>query len=107
MSFGLFKSGANNTDKRLIRRYVAAGWPVDKISSKLSIKPTLVKKIVSYQAKQARDNPRSAPAVAQISAAEEVAQEEAAEAELKKAQAEATGSGPDKESTAKAGKTGK
>ncbi len=50
MSFGLYKKGVNNTDKRLIKRFTAAGWPVDKISNKLSVVPELVAKVIAIQA---------------------------------------------------------
>jgi ethanolamine utilization protein EutQ (cupin superfamily) len=49
MSFGLKKTGANNTDKKLIARYVAAQWPVDKISSKLSIEADVVERVIKAQ----------------------------------------------------------
>ena len=50
MSFGLFKKGVNSTDKKLIKRFVAAGWPVDKISNKISVEVKVVKRVIAFQA---------------------------------------------------------
>ena len=50
MSFGIFKSGANTTDKKLIRRFNNAGWSVDKMSNKLSITPEVIERIIAFQA---------------------------------------------------------
>ena len=50
MSFGCFKNGVNSTDKRLIKRFTAAGWPVDKISAKLSVRPAIIEKFIARQA---------------------------------------------------------
>jgi hypothetical protein len=44
MSFGLFKDGANTTDKKLMQRYLDAGWPLDKISNKLSIRLKVIER---------------------------------------------------------------
>ena len=53
MSFGTRKSGANSTDKKLLKRYVAAGWEVDKIANKLSLTPALVKRMIAFGKKDA------------------------------------------------------
>ncbi len=61
MSFGTLKSGANSTDKKLIRMYHKEGWPVDKIAAKLSLKPALVARIVDFNAPAPIDPALSAP----------------------------------------------
>ena len=54
MSFGIKKYGVNNTDKKLIKRYVAAGWPLDKISNKLSVHAPVVQGVINRQAKETK-----------------------------------------------------
>lgn len=77
MSFGLFKNGVNSTDKKLIKRFTAAGWPIDKISQKLSVRPAVIKKLIAYNAAQETSAP-----VAEVEAADPVeSAEDAADAE--------------------------
>lgn len=107
MSFGLKKYGVNNTDKRLIKRYVAARWPLDKISNKLSVHEKVVQRVINDQAKDPRNvsvaaAPEGKPASAEVEAGTEMAEVEEAEVKIKeptkaeqkalqKAQAAATG----------------
>jgi len=83
MSFGTCKSGANTTDKKLIKRYVAAGWAIDKIASKLSLRPKLVANIVDFNAHAKKGAPVS-EAEAEAAKAE-IAKEEAEKAAAAKA----------------------
>lgn len=107
MSFGIKKYGVNNTDKKLIRRYVAAGWPLDKIANKLSIHAPVIQKVINHQAanaepvKAAAAQPAAAAEVESAPIPVEVVVTDEPDAEptaaekkaLRKAQAEATGGG--------------
>lgn len=108
MSFGIKKYGVNNTDKKLIARFVRAGWPLDKISNKLSVHTSLIQKVINFQAKKgvaAEAKPASAqlPAAAEVETEVEtedipVAAKEPTKAEqkaLQKANAAATGKSGD------------
>ncbi len=50
MAFGLYKNGANSTDKRMIRKYVRWGWSIDQIANKLSIVGPVIQRVINFQA---------------------------------------------------------
>ena len=46
MSFGVYKSGTNVTDKKTIKKLHKQNWPVDRISSHLGVKPEHVTAVI-------------------------------------------------------------
>lgn len=71
MSFGCYKNGTNNTDRKLITQWTAAGWPIDKISAKLSIRTPIIE---AFLAESAPD--KKAAKTEKVDAPEKVAKTE-------------------------------
>lgn len=80
MSFGVLKSGMNNTDKKLVLTCHKAHWPVDRIASKVEVAPKMVVAYIKHATGETVEYSASGD-VQDLSRDELVAQLEALDAE--------------------------